>query len=91
MRTVCIRNNVVKGMVIIMKIKNIIATAISLCMFGNMISSYNPVWNDFSIMASAYSCEGAFGDELHWYFDGNDRLTIYGGGEMYSQSYDMAS
>ena len=83
--------NVVKGIVIIMNIKNIMTAAISLCMLGSTLNWYEPVLNDFAITASASSYNGNFGDDLFWGFDDfNETLTIYGEGEMYSDYSQMA-
>ncbi|MDE5736935.1 MAG: leucine-rich repeat protein [Oscillospiraceae bacterium] len=77
-----------------MKIKNIIAAAISLCAFGNMISYYKPVshdFHDFAITANASSYKGNFGENLFWGFDDfTETLTIYGEGEMYSDYLQMS-
>lgn len=75
---------------LIMKLKNIIAACVSVCIFGSAMSPYASEFNNVAITASALSCHGDFGDGLSWAFEDYDgTLNIYGEGEMYSDGFLM--
>ncbi len=69
-----------------MKIKNIIATAMSLCMSGITVNLCEPLFNDSAITANAYYQQyyGNFGDDIRWSLETDGTLKVFGTGEMYS-------
>ena len=76
-----------------MKIRKILASILALTMVCGSILLPNSFFIDITLNANSanYASSGTCGENLAWYFDGNDTLTISGNGTMDNWSFEYSS